>query len=268
MSLLHLVVLALVQGITEFLPISSSGHLILVPKFTDWPDQGLEIDIAVHVGTLIAVMLYFWRDIWGILVGLQRFAKGKRDPGAKLAFLVVVATIPVVIAGVLVAPYMSAMRLISVIGWTSIIFGIALWVADRFGLTVRKVEHITYVDAIIIGVAQALALIPGTSRSGITMTAARMLGYERAEAARFSMVISIPTILAAGSKIGYDLYKEGNAQVTTDALYSGGLAFASALVAIWLLMAWLKRASFTPFVLYRVVLGVFLLAVAYGFLSV
>lgn len=265
MALLHIVVLALVQGITEFLPISSSAHLILVPRFTDWPDQGLAMDVAVHVGTLLAVMLYFWRDLVFMVSGLWRLTKGKRDPGAKLSFQIVVATIPVVIAGLLFSKFVpDGLRSIEVIAWATLGFGVLLFVTDKIGMTIRRIEHLTYMDAIIIGLAQVLALIPGTSRSGITMTAARLLGFERAESARFSMLMSIPTIMAAGILIGKKIYESGDTQLTSDAIMAGGLAFSSALLIIFFMMAWLKRASFTPFVIYRLLLGGALLTVVYG----
>ena len=258
MPLLHIVVLALVQGITEFLPISSSGHLILVPIVAGWPDQGLVMDVAVHVGTLGAVVLYFWRDVWMMLAGLGRLAKGRWDPGARLAVLVVIATIPVVVAGfVLNRFYPQGLRSIEVIGWTTLGFGILLYVADALGLTVRRLEHIRFSDAAVIGVSQVLALIPGTSRSGITMTAARML----------SMLLSMPTILGAGTLKGLELYQSADARLTADAFTAAGLALVSALIAIAALMAWLRRATFTPFVVYRLILGVLLLAFAYGFIG-
>jgi len=141
------------------------------------------------------------------------------------------------------------------VAWATLGFGVLLWVADRTGMTIRRIEHMGYGEALVIGLSQVLALIPGTSRSGITMTAARMLGYERAEAARFSMLLSIPTILAAGLLTGLDLYESGDVQLSLDALIAGGLAFATALIAIVAMMGWLKRASFLPFVLYRILLG-------------
>lgn len=265
MTWLNLIVLAVVQGITEFLPISSSAHLILVPCLGHFPDQGLDMDIAVHVGTLGAVMLYFWRDIWQMLLGLWAALRFRNTPGGRLALSVVVATVPVVVAGVLLKDFVGgAGRSIAVLGWTTLIFGILLYVADRVGLTVRRIEHLKLSDAAIIGLAQAMALIPGTSRSGITMTAARILGYERGEAARFSMLMSIPTILAAGTLAALDIVKAEQPLVTTVAIYGAVLSFLTALIAIALLMRWLRRASFTPFAVYRVFLGVALLAAAYG----
>lgn len=265
-SLLQIVVLALVQGITEFLPISSSGHLILVPILADWPDQGLAMDVGVHVGTLGAVLIYFWRDVWHMVAGLGRQLKGKRDPGARLFWQVVLGTIPVVLAGLAlkVLHLDEALRTMAVIGWTMLIGGILLWLADAFCMRVKTLAHLPYGEALIIGLAQVLALVPGTSRSGITMTAARALGYERPDAARFSLLLSIPTILAAGLLLGLDVYEAGNVAMTESILVGAGLAFVSALAAIAVMMAWLKHASFTPFVLYRVILGIVLLVVAYG----
>lgn len=258
---LQLVVLGLVQGITEFLPISSSAHLILVPVFTDWSDQGPMIDVAVHVGTLGAAMVYFRRDLWLMLGGLRRLGGRQRDPGARLLLHVVVAAIPVVIAGAILEASigLESLRSPALIGWTMLGFGVLLYVTDRLNMTIRRIEHLTLGHALFIGVAQALSLVPGTSRAGVTMTAARALGYERGESARFSMLLAMPTIVAAGSLVGYKLYRLGDLALTADAAIAAGLAFVSALGAIGLMMAWLRRSSFTPFVLYRIVLGGFLL---------
>lgn len=265
MSLLQILVLAVVQGITEFLPISSSGHLVLVPAVTGWQDQGLDMDVAVHVGTLFAVVLYFWRDVWGMAAGVTRLARGRRDPHGRLGLQIAAATVPVVVAGFLLKDHLELFaRSIAVIGWTTLVFGILLWVVDRLCMTVKRAEHLSWSDALVIGLAQVLALVPGTSRSGITMTAARMMGYERGESARISMLLSIPTILGAGVLAGWDIAQSGDWRLTRDALLAAGLAFLSALVAIALLMAWLKRASYTPFAVYRILLGVGLLGWAYG----
>lgn len=268
MPALHIAILALVQGITEFLPVSSSGHLVLAPVLFGWPDQGLIIDVAVHVGTLGAVVLYFWRDVSLMLTGLWRAARGRRDPGAKLAFYVIVATVPVVAAGfALNALWPDGVRDLAVVAWATLIFGVVLYVADKLGMTVRRIEHLKMSDAVIVGLAQVLALIPGTSRSGITMSAARLLGLERAEAARFSMLLSMPAIAGAGVLKGLELYERGDAVLTITAAAAAGTAFVAALIAIAALMAWLKRATFTPFVVYRLALGGFLLALVYGWLE-
>lgn len=274
MPLLLLAILALVQGITEFLPISSSGHLVLVWEVFDRTAtegvraveaERLDLDVAVHVGTLAAVCLYFWRDIWHMAVGLLRLATGRRDPGARLAGLVLLASLPIIPVGYfgkdLVLIYF---RDIAVIGWTTLGFGILLGLADRFGMLINRLEHLGWVQALIVGIAQVLALVPGTSRSGITMTAARFLGFERSEAARLSMLLAIPAIAGAGSLAGLDLYQNGDLSLGRDAAVAAVLAFIAALVAIAAMMAWLRRASFTPFVIYRILLGVLLLALVYG----
>jgi undecaprenyl-diphosphatase len=260
MPLLHIALLAVVQGITEFLPISSSGHLILVPQLTGLDDQGLAIDAAVHVGTLGAVVIYFWRDVWRMTRGAGELATGRMTEGARLALYIVLATIPVVIAGLLFKNVIETdLRSAEVIAWTTIIFGIALWLADRFADTLRPLDALTLPHALVVGIAQAIALIPGTSRSGITMTAARMLGYERTAAARFSMLLSIPTIVAAGVLVGKDMAEAGNIALGMDALLAAALSFVAALATIALLMRWLTFATFTPFVIYRLLLGVGLL---------
>ena len=269
LPILHIAILALVQGITEFLPISSSGHLVLVPWALGWQDQGLMIDVAVHVGTLGAVMLYFKGDIFDMISGLWRMAKGRGyNNGARLAVYLVVATIPVVVAGFVVNKiFPDGIRSIMIIGWATLGFGLVLWFTDKYGLTLKRIEHLKFFDVIAIGISQVLALIPGTSRSGITMTAGRILGMERTDAARFSMLMSIPTIIGAGALKGYELFKIGDVSMISSAFIAAVLAFVSALVAIFLMMAWLRKATFTPFVIYRVVLGVFLLVVAYGYIG-
>ncbi|MBI2586693.1 MAG: undecaprenyl-diphosphate phosphatase [Rhodospirillales bacterium] len=268
MPILHIAVLAVVQGITEFLPISSTAHLILVPVVAGWPDQGLTVDVAVHIGTLGAVMLYLWRDVWAMTLGLVQFAMGRRNPMAKLAGYLVVGTLPVVLVGFLLDRYAGGMmRNVTVIAWATLGFAVLLWIGDKLGMTVRRIEHLGLGDVVIIGLAQVLALIPGTSRAGITVTAARFLGLERQDSARFSMLLSIPVIVGAGSLKGWDLYQAGNAQLTADAFVAAALALVAAFVAIAAMMTWLRRASFAPFVVYRIILGGLLLAVVYGWVG-
>jgi undecaprenyl-diphosphatase len=267
MSDLQIAVLALVQGITEFLPISSSGHLILVPLLTGWPDQGLLVDVAVHVGSLGAVVLYFWRDLAAMSHGLIAWRSGGPldQPGRRLFALVMVGTIPVVLAGLaLKLVGTEELRNAAVIGWATLGFGLLLYAADRLGPCERDIRGMGYGAALVIGLAQVLALMPGTSRSGITMTAARGLGLRRDEAARFSMLLSIPAIIGAGTLLTLDLIELGEAELRSDVLLATGLAFLSAWLSIALLMRWLARASFTPFVIYRCALGVALLAYVYG----
>jgi len=261
MDWLNLLVLAIVQGITEFLPISSSAHLILVPQLFGWADQGLAIDIAVHVGTLLAVMTYFHAEVRRLIVGGLNLVTGRADGDTRLLLQIVVATIPVVVLGVLLEGLIAdEFRSPLLIAATTIGFGVVLYFADRKGdAAERTLDGMTYRDALLIGLCQALALVPGVSRSGITMTAALFLAFSRTEAARFSLLLSIPTILAAGLLIGYELWQSGDAAMQADAVYAAVLSFGAALLAIWAMMAWLKRFSFTPFVIYRLVLGAFLL---------
>lgn len=267
MTLLQLIVLAAVQGVTEFLPISSSGHLILVPAVTGWPDQKLLVDVAVHLGTLLAVIAYFWRDVAALFSGLLKIARGRHDQSTRLLVRLIVGTVPVVIGGAaLVAlDIVDSLRSPEIIAWTTLGFGVLLYIADRLFLRVRKLEQMTVSHSLIIGVAQVLSLIPGTSRSGITMTAARILGFERPEAARFSMLLSIPTIIAAGILVAADATKVTAIGDITEAAIAAVLAFGFALLAITALLAWLRRATFGPFALYRVLLGVGLLIWIYGF---
>lgn len=264
MSLLQILVLSIVQGITEFLPISSSGHLILVPKITGWPDQGLAIDVATHVGTLLAVLVYFWRDVGRMLVGVGKLCIGRLDGGGRLALYLVLATIPALAVGYVVEKHFAAsLRSIEVIAWAMLGYAVVLYVVDRSGLTLRRLEHITWGQALFIGIAQCLAFIPGTSRSGVTMVAARLLAYERAEAARFSFLLSIPAISAAGIWEGYGLFKEGDAEAIHAAVLAAGFSAFAGFVAIAVLMAWLRRATFKPFVIYRLLLGGVLLYLVY-----
>lgn len=256
----HLLVLAIVQGITEFLPISSSAHLVLLPQLTKWQDQGLVIDVALHVGTLFAVILYNWHDIWNLFMAMIRFFQGRKHPQKALLGQLILASIPVIIAGYVISLFWpKGFRGVELIAWTTVIFGLLLYVADKAGLTVRRVEHMDLPSAMIIGFAQILALFPGTSRSGITITAARVLGFERQASMRFSMLLSIPVILGAGTLQGWELYQSGDALLTSAAFKAAGFAFVAALIAIAILMRWLKRWTFKPFVAYRLVLGVLLL---------
>lgn len=267
MPILHLAILALVQGITEFLPISSSAHLIMVPALTGWQDQGLVIDIAVHVGTLAAVVVYFRRDVVVMAKGAAALATGGRDDGARLAGFVLIATLPIILAGVLLVQFdlVGGLRNVRIIAWATLGFGMLLYVADRYSPRVRNMEHLTLRDAVVIGLAQTLALIPGTSRSGITMTAGRWLGMGRPDAAKFSMLLSIPTILAAGTLAALELAAADDMEkLGLDAVLAAGLAFAAALCAISVLMRWLTHAGFGPFVAYRLVLGIGLLIWSYA----
>lgn len=268
MTLLQLVVLAVVQGLTEFLPISSSAHLVLIPPLTGWPDQGPLIDVAVHVGTLLAVIIYFRRDVTALSKGFFRGPAiqpdGRRD--GRTAWLILLATFPILIVGpaIYFLGYAEIVRNVRVIAWTTIGFAIVLYIADRWSMRTRDLGTLTWGSALIVGIAQIAALVPGTSRAGITITAARALGFERQEAARFSMLLSIPTIAAAGLLAGREIYRSGETVLQSGAVAAGTVAFITALASIALFMKWLKRSSLTPFVIYRLVLGAGLLYWIYG----
>jgi len=265
MPILHLILVAIVQGITEFLPVSSSGHLILLPALTGLDDQGLVIDVAVHVGTLGAVMLYFRDDVARAFSGLFKLHT-PADPDARLALGLIVATIPVVIAGLVIklAGFDEALRSVTVIGWSTLIFGLVLYWSDQTGKTHKDASDWGLKDALTMGLWQMLALIPGTSRSGITITGARQLGYNRTDAARLAMLMSIPTIIASGTLIGLDVATQMDGAAARDSAIAAVFAFIAALGALHFMMRLLRSVSFTPYVIYRMILGVALLAYAYG----
>lgn len=263
----HLLSLALIQGITEFLPISSSGHLILLPSFTNFPDQGLLIDVSVHVGTLLAVIIYFFRDSLSILKGFSDLATGNRHSvPAQLTKFLIWATIPVIILGLIlkITDIIDLLRNIKVIGWTMIIFGIFLYLADRFSFSEKINLNYSIKEALIMGLWQSAALIPGTSRSGATITAARILGYKRKSAARIAMLMSIPTILASGSLEIIDVWHKVDFNHFNDAIIVICLSFIFAFLTLTIMMRLLNSISFTPYVIYRILLGVLLLAIAYN----
>lgn len=266
MPILHLILVAAIQGITEFLPISSSGHLILLPNLTDMEDQGQVIDVAVHVGTLGAVVLYFWPDVRRAILGLPKVARRQiDDQNARLALCLIIATVPVVLVGLIftLTGLDDMLRSVAVVGWMTLIFGIVLYWADQTGPTEKIAENWSIKDAVTMGLAQILALIPGTSRSGITISAARRLGYAREDAARLAMLMSIPTILASGILLGAEVVFSMDGAAARDAGIAAAFAFGMAFAALALMMRLLRSISFTPYVIYRIALGVVLLWIAY-----
>lgn len=259
MTTLQLIVLALIQGISEFLPISSSAHLVLVGRFFEqWVDQGLAFDAAVHVGTLAAVMLYFRADLADLLrAGLGR----EPDPAMRRLLLgLVLATLPALLVGVLAADFIEIwMRSPLLIAVTTIVFGLALGWADRAGSRSRPLESLSLRGAALIGLAQVLALVPGTSRSGVTITAGLALGLTREAAARFSFLLSIPIIAAAGGWGFVQGLLDGGQFEFGRFLIAAGISGSVAWLTIAAFMAWLQRFGMTPFVVYRLLLGGFLL---------
>jgi len=265
MPLFHLILIALIQGITEFLPVSSSGHLILLPQLTGMQDQGIVIDVAAHVGTLFAVVLFFWSDVQAALIGTGRLLRGKLDTqGAWLALCLAIATVPVILLGLIlkVTGLADAMRSVTVIGWTMLLFGLLLYWADQNAEQTKTQETLSLKDAVKLGLWQAVALIPGTSRSGITITGALTLGYSRRDGAKIAMLMSIPTILASGAVASLDLIG-GNVPLRDTSIVIV-FSFLSALAALALMMRLLQTVSFTPYVVYRVILGCVLLYLGYS----
>lgn len=258
MDITQALLLALIQGLTEFLPVSSSAHLILPSKILGWPDQGLAFDVAVHVGTLMAVLVYFKKDLVPMTEGaFSALAQREWNPHAQLTFAVIIGTIPAGIAGLILNNYVDEyLRFTWVIASTTIIFGLLLWYADKKGVLTKGESEFTWKLALIIGFAQALALMPGTSRSGITITAALLLGFSREASARFSFLLSIPLILAGGGLKTLDLL-ESTLSVDWTVIFIA--VFTSATVAyftIKLFISLLDRVGMMPFVIYRLILGV------------
>ena len=260
-DILQIIVLALVQGLTEFLPISSSAHLILVPYLTDWPDQGLAFDVAVHVGTLTAVVIYFRKEISKMFFAWLASLKGRHSEDSRLAWGVLIGTIPVGLAGLLFKDVISEhMRTPLVIAATTIIFGFLLWYADWSGKRSRDEHSLSWKDIIVIGCAQAIALIPGTSRSGITITAGLMLGLTAPAAARFSFLLSIPVIVLAGGVETLDYLKVASINDMNDLIIGALISAVSAYLCIHYFLMLLERIGMTPFVIYRLLLGIVLLS--------
>jgi undecaprenyl-diphosphatase len=257
MTFLQLLIIAVVQGVTEFLPISSSGHLILIPYFTQMPDQGPLIDVAVHIGSLFAIILYFWREVGGLAKGgLASFGLANAPEQRRLLWWIAIGTIPAILFGFFLKQggWLESFRSTTLVACNLIIYGVLLGIADWLGPSRKRYEDMTLVDALVVGTAQALALIPGTSRSGVTMTAARFLGYERVEAARFSFLLSMPAVAGAGTLAVLDL-AGATAEMQWDALIAGLMTFVAAFATMAFLMRFLRHASMLVFVLYRVALG-------------
>lgn len=266
MPIEQLIILAIVQGLSEFLPISSSGHLNLLHALTDWADQGVLIDAAVHVGSLFAVFAYFWRDILKLIRGFYLHITGEPNQQGRLALYLALATVPLLIVGgyLLKTGLIADLRTAKIIAWANIIFALVLFLADRQPKMSRDLSSTKLSDALLIGLAQVAALIPGASRAGVTISMARALGFDRRDAARFSMLLSIPAISGVGMAAAFELHGQGELTLGGDAAISAVLSFLAAFASIWFMMTLLKRMSLTPFVIYRIVLGAALLGWIYS----
>lgn len=266
MTIFEIIILAIIQGLTEFLPISSSAHLILPAEILGWRNQGLAFDVAVHVGSLLAVMIYFREDIWRL--SLAWFGHGftkQQSTDSRLAWWVVIGTIPAGFFGFMMKDWIELnARSALVIAITTIVFGLLLWYADAKAKQTKTTDNITLKDTVVIGIAQALAIIPGTSRSGITMTAGLMLGLTRESAARFSFLLSIPIILAAGLFATLDLLALETKVDWSALFYGAGFSFVAAYLCIYLFLSWISKIGMLPFVIYRLILGLVLLYFIYA----
>ncbi len=254
--------LAIVQGLTEFLPISSSAHLILLPRLLQWPDQGLVFDVAVHAGSLIAVLVYFRSQLIRMLRSwLRSLATGAADQDSQLAWWVIIGTLPVVVFGYLLQGLVeSELRSPRVIATASIVFGLLLWFADARGNRKRSEYQLKWKDVLVIGCLQALALIPGTSRSGITITAGLMLGLTRQAAARFSFLLAIPVILASSLVSILRMATEAQAISWGELFLGVVLSAISAGLCIHYFLRLIEKIGMLPFVIYRVLLGILIFA--------
>jgi undecaprenyl-diphosphatase len=265
MDVIQTIILALIQGLTEFLPISSSAHLILPAQLLGWEDQGLSFDVAVNTGSLFAVVIYFRYELLAMFrAWVASIFKGVHTQDSKLAWWIILATFPAVIFGFLAKDFIAThLRNIEVIAFTTIFFGLLLWWADRMSRQELSVYQTGWRRALLIGFAQALALIPGTSRSGATMTAALMLGLGRDAAARFSFLMSVPVSLGAAILVGKDLLSSPEA-IDYQALSLGTfLSFVSAYLCIHYFLKIISRMGMTPFVIYRLLLGAVLCGVIF-----
>ncbi len=261
MLLIQIVVLALIQGLTEFLPVSSSAHLILGGKLFGWPDQGLVFDVATHLGTLLAVLMYFRQDLHGMLRAWAGPVRTESDRQHRsMLVCLAVASVPSLAIGFLLHDLVEFyLRDVRIIAWSTIGFGLLLWFADAVGPKNRDLSEVRLPGALLIGLAQAFALIPGASRSGVTITAARFLGFSPDAAARFSFLLAIPVVAAAGG-FGALRVAAGDAGIDWfQFLLAMALAAAAGWVCIAAFLALLKRVGLMPFVIYRLLLGLALL---------
>lgn len=261
MTTLQVIILAIVQGLTEFLPISSSGHLVLVPYLFNWADQGLAFDVAVHFGSLAAVCIFFRKDIASLLFGGVQVVSGNvKTAESRMALAITLGTVPAALAGLLFASWIEQnLRDPAVIVYTLAGYGIVMALADRFGRRERSMASVGFKDAFIIGCAQALALVPGTSRSGVTITAARILGFERQDAARFSFLLSAPVIFLAAAYKFVELVSSGEVVAWGQLALGAMVACVVAYISIEFFMRVVTRIGLAPFAIYRLILAAVIL---------
>ena len=261
MPLIQIIVLTVIQGITEFLPVSSSAHLVLIPAFLKWPPQSLIFDVSLHIGTLGAVIYHFRQDILALLKNLPLFLTGTRTNfSSQMTWFLIIGTVPSILLGLLISHWgIKNLHHFGLIGATSIFYGLLLYYIDQRYASHRTLEAMTLKDAILIGLSQALALIPGTSRSGVSITMSRYLNFSRWDAAKFSFLLSIPSILGAATLTITKAVHYEESFMASDILIGIVLSFTVGLLTINFMMKWLIKSRFTPFVVYRVILGLVLM---------
>jgi undecaprenyl-diphosphatase len=267
MPLYQAILLAIVQGFTEFLPVSSSAHLALAPWLLGWSDQGLTFDVALHIGTLAAVLIYFFKDWVEVIArgfGLNHGSDPQLAANPKLLWLLAAATVPVALAGLLFkSAAETTLRSPFVMGTMLVLVGVLMLVSERFSRRSKDIGAVTFADAMLIGLAQACAIIPGTSRSGSTITMALFRNLDRSAAARFSFLLSTPATAAAASKALYDSYKQGHSLVTPEFLVGVAVSAVTGCLVIQFFLQFLRRHSLRPFIYYRIAFGIFVLALAF-----
>lgn len=264
MTLEQILLLSFIQGVTEFLPVSSSGHLVLVPALCGWKDQGLIMDVAAHMGTLGSVLIYFYKEVISLFKGVFSLLKRRYNEDTQLLFNLIIATLPVVLLGLFFEKVVGdSFRSVTLIAWMSIIFGIVLYLSDKYGHLVETVADTNGKRALYFGIAQCVALVNGVSRSGACLSIGRLMNYKRGDAARFAFLMAIPTLTAAGLLKGYQLVKAGDFSMMKDAAFIMGFSFVFGFSAIAFMMRWLQKSTLTPFVIYRILLGFFLLISTY-----
>ena len=262
MALEIIIILSLIQGITEFLPISSSAHLIIIPEFFLNIDSGRGFDVSLHFGSLLAVIYYLKKDLIKII--LDTIFLKKDNEGFIILKNLIISTIPMIIVGFLVhINNFDIIRSLEVIGWTTLIFGILLGIADRNLKVIKFFNNLNLKDALAIGIAQTLAIIPGTSRSGIVITAGLWMGFSRFDASKYSLLLSIPVIIAATTLESINLFIEKGFFFNNEMIMGIILSFCVALITIRLFMKWINKASLKIFVAYRIMLGILILVYAY-----
>ncbi|HLO77363.1 MAG TPA: undecaprenyl-diphosphate phosphatase [Magnetospirillum sp.] len=265
MILLDVVFIALIQGIAEPLPLGASGHLALLGRLAADAEARTAVVIASEFGMVLALMLYFWRDQLAMARSVVKLAKGRMDPGGRLLLQILAGSIPALAVSWAFVTLGGGSASALVAASAMVVFGLFLWAADHLGVTVRRVEHLGWLGAVIIGVLQAAAAIPGVSRTGITITAARLMGFERRDAARFSLLLGIPTIAGHAGYMLWQLSQKAQVVVTADLMVATGLACASAWATTALFMAWVNRHTYAPFAVWRILLGAGVLGWAFLF---